>query len=84
MIINMTYSEVNKLHKKLDTWEMEKVERFLISMPKVGLILDNLNIAMLELDPDKVYKKMLEIYKNDNRALKLINETIKGNLYYRQ
>ena len=53
-------------------------------MPKAGLILDYLNITMLGLDSNKVYKNMLEVYKNDNRTLTLINETIKGNLYYRQ
>lgn len=69
MIINMTYSDVHELRKKLNTWENEKVEKFIISMPKAGLILQKLDIAILGIEPDEIYLKMLEDYKDNQRAL---------------
>lgn len=83
MIINITYSEVHELYKKLDTWESEKVEKFIISMPKAGLILDKLDIAMLGLEPDEIYKRMLRIYKDNNTILELINYAINNKIVYR-
>lgn len=84
MIINMTYSDVHELRKKLNTWENEKVEKFIISMPKAGLIFQKLDIAILGIEPDEIYLKMLEDYKDNQRALQLINEDINNNIDYRK
>ena len=80
----MTYSDVHELRKKLNTWENEKVEKFIISMPKAGLILQKLDIAILGIEPDEIYLKMLEDYKDNQRALQLINEAINNNIDYRK
>ena len=84
MIVNITYPEVHELRKKLDTWEEDKVKKFIISMPKVGLILQKLDIAILGIEPDEIYIKMLDVYKDNPRVLHLINEAIKNNIDYRK
>lgn len=55
-----------------------------ITNAKSGVILDKIDIAMLGFNPDDIYKKMLKLYSDNQRALNLIDETIQGNLYYRE
>lgn len=84
MIVNMTYSEVHNLHIRMYTWEEDKVEKFIVSMPKAGLILQKLDVAILGIEPYEIYKKMLKVYKDNPRALQLINESINNNIDYRK
>ena len=84
MIVNITYPEVHELTKKLDIWEEDKVEKFIISMPKASLILQKLDIAILWIEPDEIYEKMLEVYKDNPRVLQLINEAMNNNIEYRK
>lgn len=84
MIINLTFKEVSQLCKKLESWEHSKAKKFILSMPKASLILDKLDLAMLGLEPDKIYQEMLLIYKNNPRALQLINDAIKNKINYRE
>ncbi|CUO26462.1 hypothetical protein [Clostridium disporicum] len=84
MIINLSFQQVNKLCNKLSSWNEKKAEKFILQMPKAGVILDKIDIAMLGFNPDDIYKKMLKLYSDNQRALNLIDETIQGNLYYRE
>ena len=84
MIVNMTYSDVHNLHIRMYTWENEKVEKFIIAMPKASLILQKLDIAILGIEPDEIYEKMLKVYKDNPRALQLINEAMNNNINYRK
>lgn len=84
MIINTTYSEVHELIKQLDKWKSKDAEKFIITMPKAGLIFQKLDIAILGIEPDEIYEKMLEVYKDNSRALNLINEAINNNIDYRK
>lgn len=84
MIVNMTYSDVHNLHIRMYTWEEDKVEKFIVSMPKAGLILQKLDVAILGIEPDEIYKKMLEVHKDNPRTVKLINEAMHNNIYYRK
>lgn len=84
MIIDLSYSELDKLMKKLETLQDDKIKKFVLSMPKANLILDELMLAYLGLDYRTVYKDMLIIHKDDKRALNIINEAIQGNIYYRE
>ena len=84
MIIDLTYKELNNLMNKLETLPEEKRKKFILLMPKAGLILDELMLAMLGMDYKDIYKELLSIHKDDKRALNIINEAIQGNIYYRE
>lgn len=84
MIIDLTYKELDQLMNKLETLQDDKIKKFVLSMPKAGLILDELMLAYLGLDYRDIYKDMLSIHKDDKRALNIINEAIQGNVYYRE
>ena len=84
MIVNITYSDVHNLHIRMYTLEEDKVEKFIISMPKAGLILQKLDIAILGIEPGRIYEKMIEVYKDNPRALQLIDEAINNNIDYRK
>lgn len=53
-------------------------------MPKAGLILQKLDIAILEIEPDEIYIKMLDVYKDNLRVLNLINEAMDNNIDYKK
>ena len=84
MILDLTYTELDQLMNKLETLQDDKIKKFVLSMPKVGLIFDELMLAMLGLDYRYIYIEMLIIHKDDKRALNIINEAIQGNIYYRE
>lgn len=84
MIIDLTYKELGKLINKLKTLQDDKIKKFVLSMPKARLILDELMLAYLGLDYRDIYKEMLIIHKDDKIALNIINEAIQGNIYYRE
>ena len=76
MIVDLTYKELDQLMNKLETLQDDKIKKFVLSMPKAGLILDELMLAYLGLDYRDIYKDMLSIHKDDKRALNIINEAI--------
>ena len=84
MILDLTYTELDQLMNKLETLQDDKIKKFVLSMPKAGLILDELMLAYLGLDYRDIYKDMLSIHKDDKRALNIINEAIQVNVYYRE
>lgn len=84
MIIDLSYKQLDDLMKKLEELPDDKIKKFILLMPKVGLILDWLKLAMLGLDYKEIYKEMLIIHKDDKRVLNIINEAIQGNIYYRE
>lgn len=84
MIIDLTYKELGKLINKLKTLQDDKIKKFVLSMPKANMILDELMLAYLGLDYRDIYKEMLIIHKDDKIALNIINEAIQGNIYYRE
>lgn len=83
MIIDLSYKELNNLMQKIEALPEEKRKKFILSMPKANLIFDELMLAMLGLDYKNIYKEMLSIHKDDKRALNIIQEAIRGNIYYR-
>ena len=84
MIVDLTYTELDQLMKKLETLPDDKIKKFILLMPRAGLILDWLELAMLGLDYRDIYKEMLIIHKDDKRALNIINDAINHNIYYRE
>lgn len=57
MILDLTYTELDQLMNKLETLQDDKIKKFVLSMPKVGLIFDELMLAMLGLDYRYIYIK---------------------------